>query len=80
MVGNKKSRLHMPRVLDTKAVLDAWIGVLVAQYKSGHMSYGRYIARCRQAREKWAHELRCYPPRAAEPYYGTHPQGEQTTQ
>jgi hypothetical protein len=72
-----KPRLHQPRVFDTKAVLDAWIGVLVAQYKSGHISWGRYIARCRQAREQWGYELICYPPRAEQPYYGRYPQGEQ---
>jgi hypothetical protein len=73
-------KLHMPTVLDTRAVLDAWLGVLAAQYRSGHISYGRYMARCRQARAKWEYEVVCHPARAEEPYYGNHPQGEQREQ
>jgi hypothetical protein len=69
--------LQMPRCFDTLAVYEAWLGVLLAQYKSGHISYGRYVARCRQAREQWEYELRCAPERRERAYYGRHQQ-EQT--
>jgi|HubBroStandDraft_6_1064221.scaffolds.fasta_scaffold292704_2 hypothetical protein len=72
-----KPRFHMPTCLDTRAVLDAWIGVLHAQYKSGHISRGRYRERVRQARDKWRYEVICAPERAEQPYYGRYPQGEQ---
>jgi hypothetical protein len=69
--------LHMPLVFDTLAVYEAWLGVLAAQYKSGRMSHGRYMARCRQARKQWEHELCCYPERREWGYYGRYEQ-EQT--
>lgn len=62
--------LHMPLVFDTEAVYRAWLGVLAAQYKSGRMSYGRYLARCRQADKQWDYELSAYPERREQGYYG----------
>jgi hypothetical protein len=41
---------------------------LLAQYKSGHISSNRYLARVRQAREQWEHELRCGLGRRAQGY------------
>jgi hypothetical protein len=64
----------MPLCLDTLAVYRAWLGVLMAQYKSGHISRGRYRERVRQARKQWEHELLCAPQRATQGYYGRYPQ------
>jgi hypothetical protein len=74
-----RDALHMPRVFNTEAVYRAWLGVLAAQYQSGHISDGKYRARRKQARDQWEHELRCCPDRLSQPYFGRHGQEENPT-
>ncbi len=84
MVDEPKSRPRrgptIPGVFDTRAVYEAWLLVLRAQFLSGHISRSRYRARVEEARKKWRYELSCAPERETHGFYGRRPAPEAAEQ
>ena len=73
-------RFYMPRVFCTRAVFEAWLKLLEAQFRSGDMAEKRYRERVKQAEEQWQLELRCLPERETWTKYGPYEVQEEATQ